>query len=80
MLLRGIEGFQVCPLRSLVATPTVLSQLPINAGMKSNHEISKHGRLKCLRLEMDFVERSRVLLRKAKILEKVIFVFNWTRY
>ena len=80
MLLQGIERFHGCPPRSLVATPTVLSQLPRNAGTKSNHEISKHERLECLRLELDFVERSRFVLRNAKILEKDIFVFSWTRH
>jgi hypothetical protein len=80
LLLQGIERFRGCLLRSLVATPTVLSQLPRNDGMESNHGISKHGRLKCLRLELDFVERSRFLLRNAKILKNAIFVFSWTRH
>jgi len=79
LLLQGIERFYGCPSSSPVATPTLLSQLPRNAVMKSNYEISKDGRPKRLRLELNFVERSRFLLRNAKILEKVIFVFSWTR-
>jgi hypothetical protein len=43
-------------------------------------KLVKHGRHKCLRLELDFVERSRFLLRNAKILEKAILVFSWTRH
>jgi hypothetical protein len=80
LLLHGIERFRGWLLRSLVTTPTVLSQLPRNAGMESNHGISKHGRLRRLRLELNFVERSRFLQRNAKILENAIFVFSWTRH